>query len=581
MIDRHDILRTAVVWEGLREPVQVVRAARGAAGRGGRRWRPGPAADAVAEQLAASTRGVSLDLRAGAAAAACIAAAEPSGPVAAALLRVHHLVQDHTTLEVVLERGPGGPGRASEDRLPAPLPFRNFVAQARLGVSREEHEEFFAGLLGDVDEPTAPFGLLDVQRRRQRRSARRGCRWTTGLARRLREQARRLGVSPASAVPRGVGAGAGARVGPGRRGVRDGAVRADAGRGRGGPGAGPVHQHAAGAGPGRRRRRARRRWRRCATSWRSCWGTSTRRWRWRSGPAACRRRRRCSPRCSTTGTASAPAHPRGPGGLDGHARCCTREERTNYPVTVSVDDSATGFTLTVQAAAPIDPRAVCALVRTAARAAGRGAGDGSRDGRWRRVDVLGEAERRRVLAEWNDTARGGAGGDAAGAVRGAGGADAGRGGGGVRGRALTYRGAERAGEPAGPAADRAAGWARSRWSRCALERSADLVVALLAVLKAGAAYLPIDPAYPAERVAYMLADARPAVRGDAARGVRWRCRCGRAGGRVVLDDPGVAAELAGLPGGDLSDAEPWRRLLPAHPAYVIYTSGSTGPARRV
>ena len=44
--------------------------------------------------------------------------------------------------------------------LPEVQPFRNLVAQARLGLSVEEHEEFFRRLLGDVEEPTAPFGLL-------------------------------------------------------------------------------------------------------------------------------------------------------------------------------------------------------------------------------------------------------------------------------------------------------------------------------------------------------------------------------------------------------------------------------------
>src|SRR5207302_2034784 len=85
------------------------------------------------------------------------------------------------------------------DRLPAPLPFRNLVAQARLGVSREEHETYFRNLLGDVEEPTAPFGLLEMQ----------GAGTSVGHARlivdadvatRLRTLARRLGVSAASIV---------------------------------------------------------------------------------------------------------------------------------------------------------------------------------------------------------------------------------------------------------------------------------------------------------------------------------------------------------------------------------------------
>ena len=79
----------------------------------------------------------------------------------------HHLSSDHITLEVVQQEIRAHLlGRA--EGLPTPLPFRNFVAQARLGVSREEHEAFFRKMLGDVEEPTAPFGLHGCARRRLR-----------------------------------------------------------------------------------------------------------------------------------------------------------------------------------------------------------------------------------------------------------------------------------------------------------------------------------------------------------------------------------------------------------------------------
>ncbi|WAZ19883.1 amino acid adenylation domain-containing protein [Streptomyces cinnabarinus] len=106
-----------------------------------------------------------------------------------------------------------------------------------------------------------------------------------------------------------------------------------------------------------------------------------------------------------------------------------------------------------------------------------------------------------------------------------------------------------------------------------LPRSIDTVVALFAVLRTGAAYLPLELDHPAERLSLMLADARPllllstravseTLTGDTP--------------RLLLDDPETAAELAALP------AEPVRVSFSLdHPAYVIYTSGSTGRPKGV
>ncbi|MFE0020273.1 non-ribosomal peptide synthase/polyketide synthase [Amycolatopsis sp. NPDC059021] len=109
----------------------------------------------------------------------------------------------------------------------------------------------------------------------------------------------------------------------------------------------------------------------------------------------------------------------------------------------------------------------------------------------------------------------------------------------------------------------------------ALPRSAEMLLAILAVHKAGAAYLPLDPAYPAERLAAMLADACP---------------------RLLLTDPASfgsfpAAEvdtvslpelsMLDFPAHDLSDQDRWKPLCQEHPAYVIYTSGSTGTPKGV
>ncbi|MGP4089966.1 non-ribosomal peptide synthetase, partial [Streptomyces sp. KR55] len=98
-----------------------------------------------------------------------------------------------------------------------------------------------------------------------------------------------------------------------------------------------------------------------------------------------------------------------------------------------------------------------------------------------------------------------------------------------------------------------------------LPRSAELVVAVLAVLKTGAGYLPIDPQTPAARVAAVLSEAEPVLVLDTVEAVR--------------DVEGAA--LTDSSDADPSDADRLGALHPEHPAYVIFTSGSTGKPKGV
>ncbi|MGI5348304.1 non-ribosomal peptide synthetase [Streptomyces sp. CA-250714] len=112
----------------------------------------------------------------------------------------------------------------------------------------------------------------------------------------------------------------------------------------------------------------------------------------------------------------------------------------------------------------------------------------------------------------------------------------------------------------------------------AVPRSPELVVVLLAVLKAGGAYLPLDPEYPADRLTHMLTDARPVL---AVRTADTALPEGTDVPEVVVDEPGFAAACELLPEGDVAQDERPARLLPQHLMYVIYTSGSTGVPKGV
>ncbi|MBZ4323740.1 amino acid adenylation domain-containing protein [Streptomyces sp. SCA2-4] len=131
---------------------------------------------------------------------------------------------------------------------------------------------------------------------------------------------------------------------------------------------------------------------------------------------------------------------------------------------------------------------------------------------------------------------------------------------------LTYR---QLGEQAGALAGRLAalGAGPDRIVAVAVPRSAELMVALLGVLKAGAAYLPLDLDHPAERLTDMVADAAPVAVVTVG---AVRDRLPRLDGTpvVVVDEPGPAVAVPA-------------EAAPHHAAYVIYTSGSTGRPKGV
>ncbi|MEU5426181.1 amino acid adenylation domain-containing protein [Streptomyces olivoreticuli] len=115
-----------------------------------------------------------------------------------------------------------------------------------------------------------------------------------------------------------------------------------------------------------------------------------------------------------------------------------------------------------------------------------------------------------------------------------------------------------------------------------LPRTGEHLVALLAVLKAGACYVPLDPEYPVDRLVLMLEDAAPAVLlTDADHAARLQPHCGTTLPLLALDDPALRATLGRYAPVDPGPGDRSVRPSPDHLAYVIYTSGSTGRPKGV
>ncbi|HEV3051693.1 MAG TPA: amino acid adenylation domain-containing protein, partial [Longimicrobium sp.] len=561
-VARHDILRTSVVWEGLSEPVQVV-------------WRDAPL---VVEE-------VEVDPAAGDAARHLFERVDPLhqriDPSRAPLLRAwvgreavggrwgmlllhHHLVSDHTTADVLREEMEAYlDGRA--DQLPAALPFRNYVAQARLGVSRAEHEAFFRELLGDVDEPTAPFGLREV--RGDGLGLEQGTLWVQEeLGVRLRERARRLGVSPAS-VHHVAWAQVLARV-SGRSDVVFGTVLF--GRMEGGEGADrvlgpfintlPVRVRVAEEGAEATVRRTQAL---LASLVRHEHASLALAQQMSGVPAP-------EPLFSALFNyrhAEAMARSGEEGGSTrGPRQSMYVMDRSNYPLTLSVNDLGDRFTLSVQAEAEVGAERVCALMHQALAGLVE-ALEQAPERPLESIEVLPEAERRQLLEAWNRPAaevpversihelfqaQVARTPDAVAVTFGA--------------QSVTYAELDaRANGLAHHLVER--GTRPDSLVGLLVERSVETVVGILGILKAGAGYLPLDPADPDDRLAWVLEDSgAPIIVTTSALAPRV------AGGVEIVRLDSEVAESAAAPAVEVA---------PGSLAYVIYTSGSTGRPKGV
>ncbi|WP_283256349.1 non-ribosomal peptide synthetase [Photorhabdus aballayi] len=561
-IDRHDILRTAFIWQGLSAPAQVVlRRAQLSVTELTLDPVDGPVIDQLTRRFDPGHYRLNLSQ---APLLHFVIAQETDGRWFLLELE-HHLIGDHETMEL-MHREVQAYFAGREEHLPAPAPFRNLVAQARLGVSQEAHTRFFTDMLAEVDEPTLPFGLAEVHRDGSRMTEAHRM-LTTTLNDRLRSQARRLGVSLAAlchlawaqVLSRTSGqekvvfgtvlfgrmaAGEGADNGMGlfmntlplRLDIDDTPVQDSVHM---------VHLRLAEL--------------------------------LEHEHASLALAQRCSGVQGENPLFSALfnyRHNEQPAALDetmSGIEFLGEQERTNYPFGLSVEDGGSTLGLTAQVVQPFDPDRLCGYMQQALESLVE-ALEQAPETPIRVLNVLPETERTLLLETWNTTEtpypdplcihqlfeqQVEKTPDAT---------------------ALEYQDQTFSYAELNARANRLAhqlialGVVPDQRVAICLARSPSVVAALLAVLKAGGAYVPLDPTYPGERLAYILNDTAPSV--------------------VLIDEAGRTAlgeqTLAGLTlldpntQSDQPDSNPQvAELMPQHLAYVIYTSGSTGQPKGV
>ncbi|KAF9362930.1 hypothetical protein BGX34_005208, partial [Mortierella sp. NVP85] len=193
VVNRHDILRTAYLWKGISTPAQVV-------------WRQAslpvqkftldPVRGPIAKQLNERfhPKHFLIDLTQAPLVRLMIAQDTDGRWILFQL--IHHIIGDQSAGEMLcheIEQILHGQGQ----NLPTPQPFRNAIAQARSSSRHDIHKRFFEEMLGDIEEPTFPYGIAEVKHN--------GAQVTESysilpqdLNDRLRFQAKQMGVSLAS-----------------------------------------------------------------------------------------------------------------------------------------------------------------------------------------------------------------------------------------------------------------------------------------------------------------------------------------------------------------------------------------------
>jgi syringomycin synthetase protein SyrE len=565
VIDRHDILRTMILWERLPRAVQVVcRRARLVV-------HPvtlDPGRDGV-EQLEErmTPRYQQLDL--------CRApliqvqtAPAPDGTRWYALLCTHHLVCDNESLDVLLaELAAVLEGRAEE--LAEPTPYRAHVAQALAYARGRDAQAFFRGKLGDLDEPTAPFGLMDI--RGDGSGTREVCEeLDVNLGKALRRQARRLGVTAATLF-HAAWALVISKV-SGREDIVFGTVLS--GRLHGSAGAQRVLGMFINTLPLRLKLNT--------LTVQGLIEHTQRELVELLGyeQASLAEAQRCSAVSEGAPLFTALLNYRHSAGESSQAdntpglRLLASQGRTNYPIVLSVDDRGECFSLELETARSLESQRLMGYIRTAVQSLVEALQQPSQTPALC-LSILPESERRQVLESFNVTGGAYPGGrlihelfedqvertsDAM-AVVGEGG--------GLRYCELNVR----ANRLARVLRDNGVGG--GDLVGICLERSVDLIVGLLAALKTGGGYVPLDPTYPAERLRSILQDARPKIVLSQGH-LRERLQPQSSARVIALDE--VQGEMASAEASNLAE----QGLASGEPvAYVIHTSGSTGRPKGV